>query len=299
MSRNPHERWIRSRRNSEQGEVLVLVLIIMLVFSIILGVFLNQVDSGFNLSRATNAQSDLLYATDAGVEWGIGQVTNNQGLCDYQNNNLGGSGVTLTNTSNPPAQQMQVPSDVTSLNVTCQQVSSSGSNTFGGYALVAGVNSHGQVANSGSTSCVSLSADPVGGGTSTRAQEVGNSASCLTYQGQAGATPQWTTQPGPDTMTNLNGVFGLGGGDFWAGGANGPNAKVWHSDGDEWVDATGTGGTGLTGKSVGKIFAAPDPSVSGQIDAWAVGQGNGGRRTPPCGTRPTATRLPPRRGRNR
>ena len=142
MRTSPLKRWLRSRRLSDQGEVLVLVLIIMVVFSIILGVFLNQVDSGFNLSRASNTQSDLLYATDAGVEWGIGQVTNNQGLCNLQNNNLGGAGVTLTDSSNPPARQLQVPSDVNSLNVTCQQVSSSGSNTFGGYAVVAGINSH-------------------------------------------------------------------------------------------------------------------------------------------------------------
>ena len=227
MRKGPHVRWLQQRRHSDEGEVLVLVLIIMLVFSITIGVFLNQVDSGFNLSRATNTQSDMLYATDAGVEWGIGQVTNNQGLCNYQNNNLGGAGVTLTNSSNPPAQKLQVPSDVTSLNVTCQQVSSSGSNTFGGYAVVAGVNSHGQIANTPpnppNPSCVSLSADPVGGGSATRAQQVNaGSTSCLSYQGQAGAVPQWTQQPGPDTTATLNGVFGLGGGDFWAGGADGP-----------------------------------------------------------------------------
>ena len=100
---------------------------------------------------------------------------------------FGGAGVTLTNSANPAPQQLQVPSDVTNLNVACQQVSSSGSNTFGGYSVVAGVNSHGQIANSASPgSCTSLNADPVGGGSATLGQEVGNSATCLTYQGGPG-----------------------------------------------------------------------------------------------------------------
>jgi hypothetical protein len=143
---------------------------------------------------------------------------------------------------------MSLPSDVSNVNVTCAQYTGPGSNTFGGYAVVAGVNVNnatGAFQRNAAAGCVSMSSDPVGSGAPTFATSVtAGSTTCMKYPSSAASPPSWVKNFTPDATAAVTGDFAFSATEQWFVGttaAGGP--FVWFSpDGDNYAIATGTGG---------------------------------------------------------
>ena len=254
-------RIARAQRD-EQGSVLILALVFIVLFGVVVSAMLQYESSNFGLSSAQVTKSHQLYAADGAIQYATKQVqaTNGQS-CPA---NMTGSGLNLTSST------MALPNDVSSVNIACKQYTGPGSNLFGGYALVAGVNVSNAAtpvysANSGS-GCQSLSADPVGGGTSTFAS---GSGTCLTYP--AGAAPQqWFAAETPDTATTLSAIDEITSHDMIFVGTNTSTHKpvVWFSDGDEFEDAANTVEITATKTSLSDVWAADENNI------WAVGLDN-------------------------
>jgi hypothetical protein len=262
---------IGNARRDEDGSVLILALVFIVLFGTVVALMLNYANSGFGLSAGEVTKSHQLYAADGAIQYATRQVqaTNGQS-CPA---NMTGGGLNLTSSA------MLLPNDVSSVNVTCKQYTGPGSNLFGGYALVAGVNVSNAAtpvysANAGA-GCQSLSSDPVGGGTATFASGTGN---CLTYP--AGAAPQqWFTVDTPDAVTTLSAVYEIDAHDMLFAGTNTSthNPTLWFSDGDEFVDAANTAAAPNT---TGIEITNAKTSLSGvwasdENHVWAIGADNG------------------------
>ena len=263
---------IPSTRRDDEGSVLILALVFIVLFGIVCSLMLSYASSNFGLSSGEVTKSHQLYAADGAIQYAARQVQLNNGQsCPT---NMSGSGLNLTSSS------MALPSDVSGVNVTCQQFAGPGSNLFGGYALVAGVNVSNASppvysANAGGQSCQSLSSDPIGGGTATFAS---GSGTCLTYP--AGTSPQtWSALNTPDAVTTIAAVYEIDASNWLFAGNNTSthNPAMWFSDGDEFVDAANsaalpnTTGIEITNAktTLNDVWAADEDNV------WAVGADNG------------------------
>jgi hypothetical protein len=245
--------------------MLVLVLVFIVLFGVVVGVVLSQLQGGLVLNTTASGQSQLVYAANSGTEWAVTQLATNHGLCGGTTSGSSIDGVDLT------SGQVSFPAGVTSVKVNCQQVTGSGSNTFGGFALVAGLNSHGKVANNGSTSCQSLSTDPIGSSKPTYATYTGSSL-CASYPSGT-VSPIWSADSTPDSATSLAGGYTADQQDTWVSGTNGGKAKAWYSDGEEWTDVTGN----MTGSAAVDSFASNVSAGNDTGSTWVAGNnGNQG-----------------------
>jgi len=264
---------IGAARRDEEGSVLILALVFIVLFGVVVSMMLSYASANFGLSRGEVTKSHQLYAADGAIQYATRQAqANNGNSCPA---NMTGGGLNLTSST------MALPSDVSSVNVTCQQYTGPGSNLFGGYALVAGVNVSNAAtpvysANAGGLSCDSLSSDPIGGGTSTFAS---GSGTCVTYP--AGSAPQqWYAAETPDAVTTINAAFEINASDMLFAGTKTDatkNPTLWFSDGDEFADAANTAAapntTGIeitnTKTSLTDVWAADENHV------WTIGADNG------------------------
>jgi len=261
-------RIVHARRD-EQGSVLVLALVFIVLFGVVVAGMLQYAQTGFGLSSAEVTKSHQLYAADGAIQYATKQVQATKGQSCPQS--MTGAGLTLNSSA------MALPNDVSSVNVTCQQYTGPGSNLFGGYSVIAGVNVSNASppvysANPGGTSCHSLSSDPVGGGTATFAQ---GSGTCVTYP--AGAAPQqWFEGLPPDANTSLSAIFELHATEWWLAGTNTSthNPVVWISDGDDFEDASGTGGASPVEITNSKT-SLTDLWMADEDNVWTIGADNG------------------------
>lgn len=266
---------IRPRRGNEQGSILLLTLVFIALFGIVVGVMLSFGRVGLQLHSGEASRSHGLYAADGAIQDAVSLTQANSGRCPTSmDTKINPAGQNFGTGSG--ALPMSLPSDVPNVNVKCQQYTGPGSNLFGGYALIAGVNvnqgSH--IANPGQeTVCKSISSDPIGGGTSTFAHA--STPTCLDYPAAPPPTP-WVLQNPPPTTAPYTGTpslaaaFTLDTSNKWFVGNDIDPAKspvAWYFDGDEYDVATGTGLN--AGAALNSVWAANDPVDDSHI--WIGG----------------------------
>ncbi|MHB8437964.1 MAG: WD40/YVTN/BNR-like repeat-containing protein [Acidimicrobiales bacterium] len=258
------------RRRDEEGQALVLALLFIVMFATVISLLLTQAQATIGLNDTTQSQSKALYGADAGVQWAITQLGSTASCASTgwpQSNAVYSTtlpaGVTLPG--------------VTSVSIACQQATGPGSNLFAGtYALITGVGYPSTDTQLGSTTCQSISTDPVGGGTPTLAK---GSGGCLTYPSGTGvSSPLWTndtalTTPAPTQQ--LNGIWAVDNSDIWAAGnAGGGQETIWYFDGDGFTDVTTASNTSaVTNANLNAVWA------SGTNSVWAVGNASGANGT--------------------
>ena len=266
---------MRLRARRDDGQVLPMVLVIMFIFSILVGLLLTSAVANLRMTRVNQSTSRIQYAGDGAIESAITKVrTTFNGVCPGDPTNPGAA--YDLNTVPSTVALPNIPG-VSSMKVTCQPIAGPRSNTFGGYSVVTGVKlpTSGGVSPQGNPNCVSLNADPLGGGHATLA----TGTTCLSYPPPGGANPSWLQQDSPfraDGHTannaNLNGVFALDAFNIWtvgdnigAGGGSPAEETIWHSEGDEWDDV-GTSTGAVTNKKLFGVWASDVSHV------WAVGE---------------------------
>lgn len=183
----------------DSGETLILVLIFLVLFSLVMVALLSGVGTNFSMTAVTKDQSQLMYAADAGLEWGANVERQTNPACGTTGNVTPVTGSDPI-TGNAPFTVPNGTANAT-VKVTCFPISGLGSNSLGGYAVIAGVNypasaSGSQAFSGNTTKCESMSADPVGSGSPTYAKLVTGTANspplCLTYPAGTASTPLWT-----------------------------------------------------------------------------------------------------------
>jgi Tfp pilus assembly protein PilX len=100
----------RSARRDEEGSVLILALVFIVLFGIVVSMMLSYASANFGLSSGEVTKSHQLYAADGAVQYATQQVkATNGNSCPV---NMTGGGLNLTSSS------MALQSDVSTVNVT-------------------------------------------------------------------------------------------------------------------------------------------------------------------------------------
>ena len=232
----------RLARHDEEGQALILAIVFLLVFALMLTALLSGVSVNLNMTAVAKDQSQLQYAADAGIEWGINQIKQS-GTCNSSTPITGtsyfpvGSSPTGTAPFTLPAGSSSSGGQV-GVSVYCQPIEGLGSGTFGGFDVVTGMNypnvpgypstntSYQSQEFAGQQTCTSFSGDPVGSGKSTYATQVAGTANnpplCLSYPSNPWSDSGFL----PDDATGalltpgtVNQIYAIGPSDVYAVGA--------------------------------------------------------------------------------
>jgi len=269
-----------SRRSDERGSTLVLTLVFMALFGVLVATLLAFGDTGLRLHDVQEANTNKVYSADNAVEWATKSVQDNRGICTPEL----AAGKTLDGST------IALPDDVSSVTVTCQQYTGPGSNTFGGYSVIAGTKYAEYLRSKGygrgfGSNCDSFSTDPVGNAFGKKGKEGDR---CRTFP--VGAAPAWTPIDPPAWADDSTETFAGSWNDkaddddptdaFWAWhgfmDAQATDSENWWYSGsrtkdwgepfvywgganDEFFDFTGV-----------KPASGPNPSLTGQSNVKSI-----------------------------